>query len=240
MNDDKGGEMYSGGYTGKVLRVDLTDKTYSGGAPARRGGARLHRRRRLHRQVPLRRGARPTATRSAPRTSSSSPAARSPARRSPAPAAWRSTPSRPLTGAMGVALTGGHFPVEMKRAGYDVIIVEGKAEKPTYLWIKDGEVSFRSAEELWGLHEHPTAQQVIKDELHDQNVRVSLHRPGRARSSPAWPASSTSAAWPAARAWAPSWARRTSRPSPCAVSSSRRSPTRRSSTARPQAHARRR
>ena len=32
----------------------------------------------------------------------------------------------PATGAMGVATTGGHFPVEMKRAGYDVIIIEGR------------------------------------------------------------------------------------------------------------------
>jgi hypothetical protein len=39
----------------------------------------------------------------------------------------------PATGAMGVATTGGHFPVEMKRAGYDVIIIEGKAAEPTYL-----------------------------------------------------------------------------------------------------------
>ena len=36
-----------------------------------------------------------------------------------------------------MALTGGHFPVELKFAGYDALIVEGKAEAPTYVWIKN-------------------------------------------------------------------------------------------------------
>ena len=69
MATDKGGEMYSGGYTGKVLRVDLTSKTYTEEplpvevAQDFIGGVGLHR------QVPLRRGARRTATRSARRTS---------------------------------------------------------------------------------------------------------------------------------------------------------------------------
>ena len=35
---------------------------------------------------------------------------------------------------------GGYFPVEMKFAGYHVLIVEGKAEKPTCIWIKEGDV----------------------------------------------------------------------------------------------------
>ena len=38
----------------------------------------------------------------------------------------------------------------MKKAGYDGIIITGKAEKPTYLFIHDGEVEFRDAENLWG------------------------------------------------------------------------------------------
>ena len=77
---------------------------------------------------------------------------------------------------MGVGLTGGHFPVEMKRAGYDVIIVEGVADQPTYLWIKNSKVSFRSAEDIWGM-QSSDAQQSIKDKLHDQNMRVSCIGP---------------------------------------------------------------
>ncbi|MFO7888171.1 MAG: aldehyde ferredoxin oxidoreductase N-terminal domain-containing protein, partial [Eubacteriales bacterium] len=36
----------------------------------------------------------------------------------------------PLTGAVGMALSGGYFPVELKFAGYDMLIVEGKSEEP--------------------------------------------------------------------------------------------------------------
>jgi aldehyde:ferredoxin oxidoreductase len=81
------------------------------------------------------------------------------------------TAKSPLTGAVGMALSGGHFPVEMKFAGYDMIIVEGKAEKPVYVWIKDGAVRFRNAETLWGMKTTDT-QQIIKNELKDQNVRI--------------------------------------------------------------------
>ena len=78
----------------------------------------------------------------------------------------------PLTGAVAKASTGGYFPAEVKFAGYDMLIVEGKAEKPTYLWIKNGRVSFRDAGDLWGLNTFDT-QQLIKDALGDQNVRVA-------------------------------------------------------------------
>jgi aldehyde:ferredoxin oxidoreductase len=57
----------------------------------------------------------------------------------------------PLTSAMDMALAGGQFPAEMKVAGYDMIIIEGKAEKPIYISIKDGEVRFRNAVKLWGM-----------------------------------------------------------------------------------------
>ena len=56
----------------------------------------------------------------------------------------------PLTGGWGDAQAGGFWGAELKRAGYDVIIVEGRAEKPVYLWINDGEASIRDASKLWG------------------------------------------------------------------------------------------
>lgn len=46
---------------------------------------------------------------------------------------------------------GGHWGAELKYAGYDGIIVEGKAQKPVYLWIADGQVEIRDASGLWGL-----------------------------------------------------------------------------------------
>ncbi len=82
----------------------------------------------------------------------------------------------PLTNALGVALTGGHFPTEVKFAGYDAVIIEGRAEKPTYLWIKGNDVKFKDASTLWGLRTNDT-QQIIKNDLNDQNVRIACIGP---------------------------------------------------------------
>jgi aldehyde:ferredoxin oxidoreductase len=58
----------------------------------------------------------------------------------------------PLSGLIGDAQVGGFFPAELKMAGFDAIVVKGKAEKPVYLWIKDGEYELRDASPYWGLH----------------------------------------------------------------------------------------
>jgi len=54
----------------------------------------------------------------------------------------------PLTGGYGEADVGGFFGAEMRRAGYDAIVVRGAADSPVYLWVHDGEVEIRSAEHL--------------------------------------------------------------------------------------------
>ncbi len=77
----------------------------------------------------------------------------------------------PLTNAVGLSLSGGYFPVEMKKAGYDMLIFEGKAQAPTYVVIKDGKVRFRPADKVWGT-QTTDCQQIIKDDLHDQNYRI--------------------------------------------------------------------
>lgn len=86
----------------------------------------------------------------------------------------------PLTNAVGVSLSGGYFPAEMKKAGCDLMIFEGKAEKPVYVVIKDGEVRFRSAAMVWGT-QTTDCQQIIKDELHDQNYRIACIGPAGER-----------------------------------------------------------
>jgi len=55
----------------------------------------------------------------------------------------------PLTGAIAASNSGGSFGPEMKFAGYDMLIVEGKAKKPVYLWINDGQVEIRDAGKIW-------------------------------------------------------------------------------------------
>jgi aldehyde:ferredoxin oxidoreductase len=86
------------------------------------------------------------------------------------------TGKSPLTNTVGMCLSGGYFPAELKHAGCDMVIVEGRAEKPTYIWIKDGEVRLRNASKIWGT-QTSDCQQIIKDELNDQNIRVSCIGP---------------------------------------------------------------
>jgi len=78
----------------------------------------------------------------------------------------------PLTGGYAKSEVGGFWGAELKHAGYDAIIVEGKAEKPVYLWIHDGEVSIRDASHLWGMKTKET-QETIRAELGDNLIRVA-------------------------------------------------------------------
>jgi aldehyde:ferredoxin oxidoreductase len=89
----------------------------------------------------------------------------------------------PLTKTIAASYTGGQFPDELKRAGYDMVIIEGKAEKLSYVSIKDGEVRFRDAEKFRGMTTSDT-QLFIKDELRDQNTRVLCIGPAGERLLP--------------------------------------------------------
>ncbi len=55
-----------------------------------------------------------------------------------------------LTGAITTSNSGGHWGPELKFAGYDMVIVEGKAAEPVYLWIYDDAVEIKNARHLWG------------------------------------------------------------------------------------------
>lgn len=56
----------------------------------------------------------------------------------------------PLTHTYSFSLCGGHWGPELKFAGYDGLIIEGKAETPVYLWIDDDTIEIKPAEHLWG------------------------------------------------------------------------------------------
>ena len=83
----------------------------------------------------------------------------------------------PLTGTIASAEAGGWWGHEFKRAGYDALVVRGRAESPVFLWIKNGEVEIRPADHLWGLKTYP-AEQSIRDELDDARIRVAQIGPG--------------------------------------------------------------
>ena len=64
-----------------------------------------------------------------------------------------------------------------------MVIIEGKAKKPVYLWICDGKVEFKDARHLWGQKTKET-QQIIRNELGDENIRVAMIGPGGERLIP--------------------------------------------------------
>ncbi len=70
----------------------------------------------------------------------------------------------PATGGYGDSNMGGHFGPTIKYAGYDVIIISGRAEKPSYIFIDDHEVEIRSAQDWWG-QGAITAEKQLKEEL---------------------------------------------------------------------------
>ncbi|MDI6727119.1 MAG: aldehyde ferredoxin oxidoreductase family protein, partial [Smithellaceae bacterium] len=83
----------------------------------------------------------------------------------------------PLTGGFGEAEAGGFWGAELKRAGYDAIIVEGASSVPVYVWIDNGAVEIREALHLWGL-EVAAADSAIKGELGSDKIRTALIGPG--------------------------------------------------------------
>lgn len=77
----------------------------------------------------------------------------------------------PLTGGFGEAEVGGFWGAELKRAGWDGIVVRGAASAPVYLWIKDGAVEIRDASHLWG-KEIMDTEETLKAEVGERLARV--------------------------------------------------------------------
>jgi aldehyde:ferredoxin oxidoreductase len=83
-----------------------------------------------------------------------------------------------LTGAIACSNSGGYFGAEMKFAGWDLVIFEGKSPKPVYLSIQDDKAELRDAAHLWGQTVWKT-EEIIKKTHQDPQVRVcSIGRAG--------------------------------------------------------------
>ncbi len=78
----------------------------------------------------------------------------------------------PLTGAIACSNSGGYWGAELKMAGWDMIIFEGKSPKPVYLSIVDDVVELRDASHLWGKTVWQT-EEMLKKESQDPLTRVS-------------------------------------------------------------------
>ncbi|MFC1998677.1 aldehyde ferredoxin oxidoreductase family protein [Chloroflexota bacterium] len=77
----------------------------------------------------------------------------------------------PLTGYVGSSNMGGFFSCELRWAGYDHLVITGKADKPSYLWIHDGVIEIRDAAYLWGLDTQET-QQAIRNKHGDEEIQA--------------------------------------------------------------------
>ncbi len=69
----------------------------------------------------------------------------------------------PLTGAVTCSNSGGMFPTELKRTGFDAVVISGRSETPVYLWITQGKAEIRDADHLWGKDTHQTTDLLIAE-----------------------------------------------------------------------------
>jgi aldehyde:ferredoxin oxidoreductase len=88
----------------------------------------------------------------------------------------------PLTGTIAASSSGGVFGAMLKYAGYDMLIFEGKAGKPVYLWISDDKVEIRDAKKLWGKTVEATTELVRK--VTDEEASVACIGPAGERMAP--------------------------------------------------------
>jgi len=82
----------------------------------------------------------------------------------------------PLTNFMGESVSSGSWGPTLERAGYDAVVINGRSEKPVYLFIDDDVVQFIDASDLWGKSTLQT-DDMIREEIGDENVCVAAIGP---------------------------------------------------------------
>jgi len=82
----------------------------------------------------------------------------------------------PLTGGYGESEAGGFWGPELKTAGFDAIVIEGASSSPIFLWIHDSQCEIRDAQKLWGRTTGET-EDIIKEELGDSKIRIACIGP---------------------------------------------------------------
>jgi aldehyde:ferredoxin oxidoreductase len=91
--------------------------------------------------------------------------------KAPGSAKWSVTTKSPLTKTFLDSAGGGHWAPLFKKSGYDALIIEGKSDKPLYLYISDNIIEFREAQNIWGKDTIETTN-ILKKEL--KNNRISI------------------------------------------------------------------
>jgi aldehyde:ferredoxin oxidoreductase len=82
----------------------------------------------------------------------------------------------PLTGFLGSSNMGGFFAPELRWAGFDHLVITGKAEKPAYIWMNNDKIEIRDASHLWGMSTYD-AQDLLREELNDDETQIMCTGP---------------------------------------------------------------
>ncbi len=83
----------------------------------------------------------------------------------------------PLTGLLGSSNVGGHFGAELRAAGFQSALIRGRADRPAVLWLHDGRVEIRDADDLWGQDAWST-QSHLREELGEAKAKIMAIGPG--------------------------------------------------------------
>ena len=171
-----------GGYCGKLLRIDLTSgqitaegidlelaRKYVGG----RGLGTYY----LTEEVA------PTVDPLSPRNKLIFAAGPLTGSAAPASGRYMAITKSPLTGTAACSNSGGYWGAELKFAGHDMIILEGRAPQPCYLTIRDDQVELHDAAKYWGGLVGQTTEALV-EEFADPKARVLTIGPAGERMSP--------------------------------------------------------
>ncbi len=89
----------------------------------------------------------------------------------PAAGRYQMAAKSPLTGIWGQSNSGGFFGPELKFAGYDMVVIQGRSERPVYLVIDDDEVRLADASHVWGKTTFETTD-IVREDLGDETFKV--------------------------------------------------------------------
>jgi len=82
------------------------------------------------------------------------------------------TAKSPVTGAIGDAQCGGGWGPKLKHAGFDAVVVKGRAAAPVYLWLDQGRAEIRDATHLWGMMTGE-CEDALHRELEDEKIEIA-------------------------------------------------------------------
>jgi len=94
----------------------------------------------------------------------------------PSSGRWNVSARSPMTGLIGDSNAGGHWAAELKWSGFDNVVFSGRSQKPVYLWINDGEAELRSAADVWGKGLIETTNR-IREEVDEEEAKVAAIGP---------------------------------------------------------------